>query len=129
MLLLGLLQQGVERRSGSLLLAGDVWPTTVLPRAKAVVHHAGMGSLQEALAQGLPALALPRGFDQLDNAQRLVRLGLGLHLPPALQSGAVLRDSLDALRSDEALASRAETWARERRLEQGVTPEEALALV
>jgi UDP:flavonoid glycosyltransferase YjiC (YdhE family) len=111
------------------LLAGDVWPTTVLPRAKAVVHHAGMGSLQEALAQGLPALALPRGFDQLDNAQRLVRLGLGLHLPPALQSGAVLRDSLDALRSDEALASRAETWARERRLEQGVTPEEALALV
>jgi UDP:flavonoid glycosyltransferase YjiC (YdhE family) len=128
-LLLGLLQQGVERRSRSLLLAGDVWPTTVLPRAKAVVHHAGMGSLQEALAQGLPALALPRGFDQLDNAQRLVRLGLGLHLPPALQSGAVLRDSLDALRSDEALASRAETWARERRLEQGVTPEEALALV
>lgn len=129
LLLFGLLRQGVERRSGSLLLAGDIWPTTVLPRAKAVVHHAGMGSLQEALAQGLPALALPRGFDQLDNALRLERLGLGLHLPPARQGGAALRDSLDALRSDEALASRAEAWARERHLEQGLTPEEALALV
>jgi UDP:flavonoid glycosyltransferase YjiC (YdhE family) len=47
----------------------------VFPRAAAVVHQAGVGTLAQALAAGHPQLIVPVAFDQPDNARRAQRLG------------------------------------------------------
>jgi len=52
----------------------------VLPRASAVVHHAGIGTTSLALAAGIPQITVPFGHDQFDNAARLERLKVGKSL-------------------------------------------------
>jgi UDP:flavonoid glycosyltransferase YjiC (YdhE family) len=47
----------------------------VFPRAAAVVHQAGIGTLAQALRSGRPQLIVPVAFDQPDNALRAARLG------------------------------------------------------
>jgi UDP:flavonoid glycosyltransferase YjiC (YdhE family) len=49
----------------------------VLPRAAALVHHGGIGTSAQALAAGCPQLVTPFAHDQFDNADRVVRLGVG----------------------------------------------------
>jgi rhamnosyltransferase subunit B len=53
----------------------------LLPRCAAIVHHGGIGTSSQALAAGVPQLAMPMGFDQADNAVRLKRLGVAEVLP------------------------------------------------
>ncbi len=53
----------------------------LLPRCAAIVHHGGIGTSSQALAAGVPQLAMPMGFDQADNAGRLKRLGVAEVLP------------------------------------------------
>ncbi len=48
--------------------------------AAAVVHQGGSGTTGEALRSGRPMLVVPYGWDQPDNAARVVRLGVGLHI-------------------------------------------------
>jgi UDP:flavonoid glycosyltransferase YjiC (YdhE family) len=61
-------------------LATDVFAFAYAPfsqlfsRVEAVVHHGGIGTAAQALRAGRPQLAVPYGFDQFDNAERLVRL-------------------------------------------------------
>ncbi len=50
----------------------------LLPRAAALVHHGGIGTLSQGFAAGVPQLVMPMSFDQPDNAARLKRLGAGL---------------------------------------------------
>jgi rhamnosyltransferase subunit B len=49
----------------------------VFPRCRAVVHHGGIGTTAKCIAAGVPQLIIPRSHDQPDNAQRIVKLGLG----------------------------------------------------
>lgn len=49
----------------------------VLPRAAAVVHQGGIGTLAQAMRAGRPMLVVPFAHDQLDNADRAARLGIG----------------------------------------------------
>lgn len=49
----------------------------ILPRAEALVHHGGIGTVSQALAAGTPQLVRPLAFDQFDNARRVSRLGAG----------------------------------------------------
>jgi UDP:flavonoid glycosyltransferase YjiC (YdhE family) len=49
----------------------------VLPAAAALVHHGGIGTSAQALAAGCPQLVTPFAHDQFDNADRIVRLGVG----------------------------------------------------
>ena len=48
----------------------------LFPKVEAVVHHGGIGTLSQALVAGIPQLIMPFGFDQPDNAARLVKLGV-----------------------------------------------------
>ena len=50
----------------------------LLPQAKLLVHHGGIGTVSQALAAGIPQLAIPFAHDQFDNAARIQRLGCGL---------------------------------------------------
>jgi rhamnosyltransferase subunit B len=52
----------------------------LLPRLRLLVHHGGIGTAAQALAAGLPQGLVPFAHDQFDNAQRLVRRGVGLEL-------------------------------------------------
>jgi MGT family glycosyltransferase len=61
----------------------------ILEEASAVVTHGGHGTVIKALAAGVPALVLPMGRDQLDNAARVVARGAGLRLKPSASSGAI----------------------------------------
>ena len=49
----------------------------LFPRCRAAVHHGGIGTTAKCIAAGRPQLIIPRSHDQPDNAQRIVRLGLG----------------------------------------------------
>ena len=53
----------------------------LLPRARAIIHHGGIGTVAQALGCGLPQLAVPLAHDHPDNAARIQRLGVGVGLP------------------------------------------------
>ncbi|MEM9660124.1 MAG: nucleotide disphospho-sugar-binding domain-containing protein, partial [Planctomycetota bacterium] len=53
----------------------------LMPRAAGAVHHGGIGSCAQAFSAGIPQLAMPMAYDQLDNATRLKNLGVGEYLP------------------------------------------------
>lgn len=48
----------------------------VFPRAAAIVHQGGIGTLSEGLLAGKPMLIVPYAHDQFDNAWRAERLGV-----------------------------------------------------
>ena len=82
---------------------------SLLPRAAALVHHGGIGTLAQALRAGCPQLVMPMAFDQPDNAVRLERLGVGRYLRPSRFTGLAAARELDALlgSDDTARACRA----------------------
>jgi UDP:flavonoid glycosyltransferase YjiC (YdhE family) len=87
----------------------------LLPRACALVHHGGIGTVAAALAAGIPQLILPFWHDQPDNAARIVRLGVGATLPAhRFRSGAVASRLRELLASDEVAARGRELAARVR---------------
>ncbi len=49
---------------------------SVIARSAAHVHHGGIGTIALSLRAGVPQLAVPAGFDQPDNSERLRRLGV-----------------------------------------------------
>jgi UDP:flavonoid glycosyltransferase YjiC (YdhE family) len=55
--------------------------SAILPHAAAFVHHGGVGTTAQGLAAGVPQLVVPMGFDQPDNADRVVRLRAGGRIP------------------------------------------------
>ena len=57
---------------------------TLLPLARACVHHGGIGTTALCFQAGLPQLIIPMAIDQPDNADRVERLGAGLQLPMPL---------------------------------------------
>jgi rhamnosyltransferase subunit B len=92
----------------STIRAFDYLPySAVFPRAAAIVHSAGIGTLAQALAAGRPQLVVPVAFDQPDNARRAVALGLARGIPFKKASGRAMARALDALLAAPAYASRA----------------------
>jgi len=49
----------------------------VLPRARLVITHAGLGTVMTALAHGVPLVCIPLKNDQFENAARVVAAGAG----------------------------------------------------
>ena len=66
-------------------VASWVDQATVLPRARAVISHAGAGTTLDALAAGTPTIAVPFFADQPRNAERLAATGTGVSVPPGPQ--------------------------------------------
>lgn len=52
----------------------------LLPACAALIHHGGVGTVAQALAAGCPQLIVPVAFDHADEAERVVRLGVGASL-------------------------------------------------
>ena len=69
----------------------------VLPRAAAVVHHGGIGTVAQGLAAGVPQLIMPMSHDQPDNAARIRRLGVGEAVWPKQFRGPAVAAALSEL--------------------------------
>lgn len=104
---------------GVLVLEGA--PHSLLfPRAAAVVHQCGMGTLGTALAAGVPQLTVPFANDQPDNAFRLTRLGVARTLYPSRYRGARVAAELQRLRETAGYTTRARALADIVQAEDGV---------
>ena len=84
----------------------------VLPRAAAVVTHAGMGIVGKATYAGVPIVAVPFGRDQPEIARRIVEAGTGVRLPARQLTPERLRA---AVRAAVACQPRAQAVADELR--------------
>jgi UDP:flavonoid glycosyltransferase YjiC (YdhE family) len=97
------------------LVAGDpevcVMPyaphSLLFPRAAAVGHHGGIGTLAQGLRSGRPQLVVPFFADQQDNAARAVRIGLARTLAPARYTAMSAAAELAALLRDARYGARA----------------------
>ncbi|MCX5661756.1 MAG: glycosyltransferase [Planctomycetota bacterium] len=69
----------------------------LLPRAAAMVHHGGIGTLSQTLAAGIPHLIMPMAHDQPDNAERVRRLGVGASLSRSHFKGPAVARELASL--------------------------------
>lgn len=74
----------------------------LLPRARALVHHGGVGSCAQALRAGIPQLLLPQAYDQFDNAMRIEALHVGEELRRA--DLGKMGERLASLLADPAVA-------------------------
>jgi len=85
----------------------------LLPRAAALVHHGGIGTTAQGLAAGLPHLVMPMAYDQLDNATRLQRLGVGQILPRRRFLGPAVAHKLDALLTSDSVQAQCDRWKQQ----------------
>jgi rhamnosyltransferase subunit B len=77
--------------------------SAVFPRAAAIVHSGGIGTLAQALAAGRPQLVTPVAFDQPDNARRAAALGVSRTLPFGQATAAALaRELANIMAGDHA---------------------------
>lgn len=77
-------------------------PYSVLfPRAAAVVHQGGIGTLSQVLRAGVPQIVVPFAHDQPDNARRAERLGVAKVIPQAKLSVSTLARAIAAI--DESM--------------------------
>jgi UDP:flavonoid glycosyltransferase YjiC (YdhE family) len=99
----------VPRDLPSNIVTAEYLPFTKLfPRARAVVHHGGIGTTSQCLAAGVPQIVLPMAFDQFDNAARVEKLGCGRWMPMTrvtTQSLIQLLTDVSANKKAEAIAA------------------------
>lgn len=92
----------------------------LLPRAAAIAHHAGIGTIAAACAAGIPQLLTPLTFNQPDDAARVARRGLGLVVSPRRYRAARVARTLSELLSADAIRSRCREVATCMSRERGV---------
>ena len=120
-LLVGAHEVGSYRvvRSESIFVC-DYAPFSVLfPRAVAVIHHGGIGTVGQALRAGKPQLVIPFHTDQFDNAARLVRLGVARSVRLKQYEHSRAAAELSILLSQGSYSSRAAAVANQVRTEDG----------
>ena len=79
---------------------------SVLSQASAFLTHGGMGGTLEALYHGVPMVVLPQAFDQFSNAALVERLGVGAGFADGEITARQLRDTVESLAGDPAVAER-----------------------
>jgi UDP:flavonoid glycosyltransferase YjiC (YdhE family) len=93
--------------SGNVFVTPWAPHSELFPRAAAIVHQGGAGTLHTALASGRPMLVVPFAHDQPDNAERVFRLGVGRVVYPQQYTEKRVRANLEALLGDPETAARA----------------------
>jgi UDP:flavonoid glycosyltransferase YjiC (YdhE family) len=96
---------------GAARVLGYVPHASVLPGAALIVTHAGVGTMLEAMAAGVPAAYFPLGRDQHDNADLGEELGVGVALADDAE-GAELAATLAAAMGSTELRDSTAALAR-----------------
>ena len=92
--------------------------SAVVPHAALVVTHAGYGTVQTALAAGVPVVCMPDGRDQPDVAARVVEAGVGLRVGRSAKPER-LRETISRALADPALREAAMRMAEALRRRDG----------
>jgi rhamnosyltransferase subunit B len=108
------------RISQNVLLTGYLPYSKIFGRSKAIIHHAGVGTMAQALRSGRPQLITPYFADQPDNAARVERLGIARVIPPGHWSAHRVAHELRSITMDTALAARAASVAQQIERERAV---------
>ena len=87
--------------------------TSLLSEASLVIHHGGMGTINEAIDAGIPQIILPHLTDGPDNADRLVSLGIGRKFAPKNWDPAVIADTIREMSGSESLKDHCEEIRRQ----------------
>lgn len=74
------LQENFKDVPPSVIIRSFIPHSQVLPKAAAVITHAGHGTVIRSLAFGVPLVCIPLGRDQPANAARVVYHGAGVWL-------------------------------------------------
>jgi rhamnosyltransferase subunit B len=91
----------------------------LFPRARAIIHHGGIGTTAQALRAGHPMLVVPHAYDQPDNASRVVNLGVARTLFPRHYVATRVVTELQALLAEPTYARRAAEVGRMVQAEAG----------
>jgi rhamnosyltransferase subunit B len=94
-------------RSSDLYIGGYAPYSPLFPRALAIIHHGGIGTLGQALRAGTPQLIVPLLSDQFDNAARAVRLGLARTIARRRYTPRRVADEVRRLIEEPSFARRA----------------------
>ena len=94
-------------RSPTVFICAYAPHSLLFPRAAAIIHQSGVGTLAQALRSGRPQLIVPFFADQADNAARAVRLGVARSLRPAKYVAATAARELSLLTTHAEYRSRA----------------------
>jgi rhamnosyltransferase subunit B len=105
----------------SVLVAGYLPFSTIMPRAAGIVHQGGIGTTAQALRAGRPMLVVPWSHDQPDNAERVRRLGLGRPIPRNRYYAPRVANEIRALLSDGSYQERTHEIGARIAGEDGVT--------
>ncbi|MBC7808041.1 MAG: glycosyltransferase, partial [Akkermansiaceae bacterium] len=89
-------------------------------RCAAIVHQGGVGTTGQSLRSGRPQLVVPHGFDQPDNAYRMVQRGVGRTVGRFAYTVTNVTRGLSALLSDKRHAERAANLGEQVRGEDGL---------
>jgi UDP:flavonoid glycosyltransferase YjiC (YdhE family) len=91
----------------------------LFPRAAAIVHHGGIGTTGLAMRSGRPMRVMPCAWDQPDNAERAVRLGIARTIPRRRYTPARVAAELHRLLNDPTYTQRASEVGAQVRQEDG----------
>jgi len=85
----------------------------VLPRAKIMIHHGGMGSTHRAVVHGVPQIVVPHAADQRGQARRASQALVGLNLSAHDVRHGKLLEGTKALLGDARVQQTARDLAAE----------------
>ncbi|MDB5440463.1 MAG: putative glycosyl transferase, partial [Caulobacteraceae bacterium] len=99
----------LDNRAAHMRIEGYAPHHLVMPRALAIVHHAGTGTLAAALEADRPMVVTPFAHDQPFNARRLQEMGLAELLAPADFTAARLEGALRVAISEHQMGEHAQS--------------------
>ena len=92
----------------------------LLPRARALVHHGGIGTTAQAIAAGIPQVIRPMAHDQPDTAARVEKLGIGASLSPDKFNAVSLAEKIKILITSQVVLDLCKAYA------ERIDPDESL---
>ena len=69
-----------------------------------IIHHGGIGTINEAVDNALPQVVLPHMADRPDNADRLFNMGIALKFPPKYWNPQLICDEIKGFLTDDTIA-------------------------
>lgn len=105
---------------GTTLVVTSAPHSALFPRAAAVVHPGGIGTLHQAMHSGKPMIVVPYANDQPDNAHRAWRLGVARVVYPERYRARRVARELNLLLTDDMMRDRASDVGAMMRDESGV---------